>query len=75
MEAWAKSGARAGSLGVSVEEAVVVGKPWNWLVRSSYWAWRDCSDCLRVARALGGVSGWVYGNGGRKDARFVAGVF
>lgn len=34
--AWAKSAARAGSLGRDVEEGDCVGKPRNWDVRSSY---------------------------------------
>lgn len=58
-EAWAKSAAREGSLGWERVLGVADGKPWNWEVRSSYCVWRDCSDCLRVARALLGVRGLV----------------
>ena len=53
--AWAKSVLRDGSLGfVVVDEAVVVGKPRNWEVRSSNWdRRREAWSCRVDDAALG----------------------
>lgn len=56
--AWAKSSARAGSLGW-VRVLVVAGeeKPWNWEVRSSNWCCRLGRESLMVAAFLLGRAG------------------
>ena len=52
--AWAKSAARAGSLGCEIEEKVAwVGKPRNWDVRSSYCFRREVAWFWRSLDALG----------------------
>jgi hypothetical protein len=55
--AWAKSGARRGSLGeVRVAVVVVVEEPWNWEVRSVCCLRRETRVSLReVALLLGGL--------------------
>lgn len=50
--AWAKSAARAGSLGCDIDEVEWLGKPRNWDVRSSYCFRRDVAWSWRVLDAL-----------------------
>jgi hypothetical protein len=54
--AWAKSPARAASLGcVSVEMVPGLEKPWNWEVRSSSWRWSEGRLSAIAKAALGGL--------------------